>query len=298
MTWLNDHHLYYFRVIAREGSIARAAQKLRLGQPTLSTQLKNLEDSLGHKLFDRKNRKLLLTAAGETALEYANEVFRLGDEMMEVLQAQGSNRKRLIQVGVMESVPRRLVLDLISQAHQMERSSLSLVEGKQDDLFRELLAHRVDLLLSSDAPPIGDENGIVIQLVDRSQVVVYAHPKWMGLKEKFPESLQNQSLILPPQSSRLRRNLEYYFRTHQIKYKTAVETQDSGLQILLGESGVGLLPISELAARDSVQEGKLIPLGKLTQVFEEVWLISANRRMEDPSLSLLSKTFCNELKSL
>lgn len=112
MTPLNYHHLYYFKVIATEGSISKAAQKLLLGQPTLSMQLKQFEEVLGHSLFDRKNRSLVLTEMGQMTLSYANEIFRLGDEMMDAINDRPNTRKIRVQVGALDSVPKTLIKKL------------------------------------------------------------------------------------------------------------------------------------------------------------------------------------------
>ena len=113
MKWLNYHHLYYFRTIAKEGSIARAARTLRLGQPTLSTQLKLLEDSLGRRLFERKNRALFLTEAGKICLEYADGIFRSGSELIQVLEDSSLSGRTDIKIGALDSVPKNLLVNLV-----------------------------------------------------------------------------------------------------------------------------------------------------------------------------------------
>src|SRR3989344_2207258 len=112
MDWLNYHHLYYFRTIAQEGGIARAAAKLRLGQPTLSSQLKRLEDAIGRPLFERRNRQMVLTETGRAALDYANEIFQLGEEMIEVLQDKNLRNETHLQIGALDSVPKSVILSL------------------------------------------------------------------------------------------------------------------------------------------------------------------------------------------
>ena len=150
MQWLNYHHLYYFRTIAMQGGIAKAAEKLRLGQPTLSTQLKQLEEMVGKPLFERRNRKMILTEAGKAALDYANEIFRLGDEMIEVLQDRTSGNQTHLQVGALDSVPKNVILSLVMEAYKISSTcTVSILEGKGDELFRELYNHKIDLILSN-----------------------------------------------------------------------------------------------------------------------------------------------------
>ncbi|MGE0616913.1 MAG: LysR family transcriptional regulator, partial [Bacteriovoracia bacterium] len=138
MTWLNYHHLFYFRAIANEGGIARAAAKLRLGQPTLSTQLRQLEETLGVALFERRNRKMVLTEAGLAALDYANEIFRLGDELLEVMKDKTVDNKTHLQIGALDSVPKSVILSLAKAAYRIGPCTVSILEGKGDELFREL----------------------------------------------------------------------------------------------------------------------------------------------------------------
>ena len=119
-SWLNYHHLYYFKTIATEGSIAKASKFLRLGQPTLSAQLKTFEDVIGHKLFDRQNRSLILTDAGRLALEYANGIFRLGSELIEAINERPVKGRIPFHVGVIDTIPKHISLQLINQARELE----------------------------------------------------------------------------------------------------------------------------------------------------------------------------------
>ena len=157
MRLLNYHHLYYFQAIANEGSIAEASKKLRLGQPTLSAQLKVLEEILDTKLFERKNKKLFITEAGQVALEYANQIFSLGDELLEVIESKKFSKRSHVQIGALESLPKRLIQHLVQFAQEGEKCAITVLEGTADYLFRELTAHRIDLVLSNFPPHIGDE---------------------------------------------------------------------------------------------------------------------------------------------
>ena len=119
MAWLNYHHLYYFWITATEGSISSASKKLRIGQPTISTQIKNLEESMSQVLFKRKSRGLHLTEAGKVVLDYANQIFNLGNELMEVVKDETFSRRTHIQIGALDSVPKTLVQSLIHSAQKI-----------------------------------------------------------------------------------------------------------------------------------------------------------------------------------
>lgn len=290
--WLNYHHLYYFWVIASEGSIARAATRLRLGQPTLSTQLKHLEDSVGRPLFDRRNRRLVLTDAGKIALQYASEIFRMGSEMVEAIQDRAPRSgKTHVQIGALDSVPKHLTLRLTEAAYAAGPCTVSILEGKGDELLRELQAHRLDLVLAN-APPALDESGkMSVRPIGKIPISVYGAPKFRGLTKKFPESLSGQSFVLPTYHSKLRHDLEHYFRMARITIIPIAETQDSSLQKLLGTSGVGLIPIADSEASELVREKSLVKIGKLENVSEEFWLITSSRKVENPIAAQLAKSF-------
>jgi LysR family transcriptional regulator, transcriptional activator of nhaA len=127
--WLNYHHLFYFKTIAEEGSVSKAAARLRLGQPTLSAQLKQFEDAIGVQLFERQHKKLLLTEQGRVALEYAKGIFRMGSEMMEAVHDRVQSAKPLLAIGALDSVPKQAVLQLVRAALKISPCQITLVEG-------------------------------------------------------------------------------------------------------------------------------------------------------------------------
>lgn len=292
MQWLNYHHLYYFRVIATEGGIARAAEKLRLGQPTLSTQLKQLEDMVGTPLFERRNRKLILTEAGKAALDYANEIFRLGDEMLEVLKDRNVQNQIHLQIGALDSVPKNVILGLVMEAYKIAPCTVSILEGKGDELLRELAAHRIDLMLSNYPPAAGEKTEIYSKSVAKIPVSIYGAKKFKGLKTSFPKSLDGKPFVLPTSHSKLRHDINHYFKLQNIQITPIAETQDTSLQKLLAVNGLGLAPLSEVSAEfGEPSKNNLLRLGRLEGVHEEVWLISAQRKLENPVATRLMKTF-------
>lgn len=292
MQWLNYHHLYYFKAIANEGGIAKAAEKLRLGQPTLSTQLKQLEDMMGAPLFDRRNRKMVLTESGKAALEYANEIFRLGDEMIEVLQDRNVSNQVHLQVGALDSVPKNVILSLVMEAYKISTScTVSILEGKSDELFRELYNHKIDLILSNYPPPASEKQQVYSKSVARLPVSVFGTSPFKKFKNGFPISLNEQSFVLPTVHSKLRHDLNHYFKLHGIRILPAAETQDTSLQILLAKQGIGLAPLSDFTNEHFINENGLFKIGTLKGVYEEISLISTQRKIENPIASKLMRTF-------
>lgn len=286
---LNFHHLYYFYVIAKEGSIAKAAERLRVGQPTLSTQLKQLEQALGKELFERRKQRIYLSESGKVAYQYAEQVFSLGAEMVEAVQERLTDNRVHVQIGALDSVPKSLISKTILQAFKIGNCNVSVLEGEGGELLRELAAHKLDLLLAN-YPPHMDTKSVYAKSVAKLKVVVCGAPRFKDLRKNFPQSLEGQPFIFPTAHSRLRRDLEHYFKLNEIRVDQTVETQDTSLQLLLGQEGVGLIPIAEVAAEDLIKEKKLVVLGTLEGISEEIWLAAASRKIENPIAAKLMKS--------
>ena len=163
--WLNFHHLLYFKTIAIEGNIAKAAKKLLLGQPTLSTQMKQFEEVIGYELFDRSRRRLELSEAGRLVLKYATEIFKLGDEMLDSLNDQHLASKLQVQLGAVDTVPKHLSLKIYQYAQKYQDCVVSIAEGHGDELMRLLRAHRIDLVISNYPPPVGEASGVYAKCI-------------------------------------------------------------------------------------------------------------------------------------
>lgn len=289
--WINYHHLYYFKTIATEGGIAKAAKKLRLGQPTLSTQLKQFEDHLGQTLFERRKKRLYLTEAGRIALDYAQEIFKLGDEMLDALNDRLREDRIEVQFGVLDSVPKHLALHLIQQAQSIQNCIVSIQEGRGDVLLRELKAHRIDLLLANEAPPVMEGQGLFSRRVARMPVVICGAKNFLPLKKGFPASLANQPFIMPMGTNRLRVDVDHFLKMQNIRVDTVAEVQDTSLQKLLGTHGTGLLPLARPAAEDLLQSKELFIIGEVDGIYEDLWLVAGERKIQNPVAAHLMRNF-------
>lgn len=289
--WVNYHHLLYFKTIAVEGGIAKAAKKLRLGQPTLSTQMKQFEDTLGHELFDRSKRQLQLTEVGRMVLGYASEIFKLGDEMVDSLGDQHVTTKIQVQIGAMDTVPKHLTLKVFHKAQESFDCVAAISEGHGDELLRELRAHRLDLVISNYPPAVGEAAGFYAKSIARMPVAVCGSDKFSSLKRGFPNSLNGQPFVMPSLQSKLRHDVEHYLKLNDIHVNTIAEVQDTSLQKLMGTHGDGLIPIALPAAQELIANKELVNLGILQDVHEELWLIAAQRRIQNPVASAIMKDF-------
>ncbi len=291
LNWINYHHLNYFRVIALEGSISKAAVKLKIGQPTLSAQLKQFEETIGIQLFERKHKKLILTESGMLALEYANEIFKMGGELLEVLHDRFVPTRPHVQFGALDSVPKHVVLAVAKAALKAGRCTVSLLEGDGEELIREMQLHKIDLVIANYIPNIKDDLKIYSRSISKFPINIYGSKKYIPLKKKFPNSLQDAPFILPTSHSKLRRDIENFFQTNRISFDIVAETQDTALQKLMGIDGLGLIPLTQSAAQPHIDENKLFEIGKIPGVYEEVFLLSSGRKIENPISSLIMKHF-------
>jgi len=289
--WINYHHLFYFKTIAEEGSVSKAAHKLRLGQPTLSAQLKQFEDAIGVQLFERHHKKLTLTEHGKVALDYAKNIFRMGSEMYEVLHDRLKPLKPSLHLGALDSVPKQIVLQLVKQAFKIAPCQITLSEGKSDELLRELIAHRIDLMVTNFLPTGTDSKGLYPRSITQKNVAFYGSPGFKHLRRGFPKSLIGVPLILPTYDSKLRYDLDHWAKINAIELNIVVESQDISVKKLMAVNEMGLIATAAHTVTGQVLRGELIEIGPLQGVYEELFLVTAQRKIENPIAGKLKSTF-------
>jgi len=290
-SWMNYHHLFYFKTIAEEGSVSKAAEKLRLGQPTLSAQLKQFEETLGVQLFERQHKKLILTEQGQIALDYARNIFKMGSELVEVLNDRITPQKLSVQVGALDSVAKQVIVQLAKCAYKIGDCSISFIEGKPDELLRELISHRIDILVTNFLPSGTDAKGLSHRLLTKKNVGIYGAHNFKNLRKGFPQSLTQQPMILPTYDSKLRYDLDHWSKGQQIIVNCIAESQDIAVKKLMAVSGLGLIPAANHTVTRQVLAGELIEIGQLAGVYEELYLVAASRKIENPVASKIMKTF-------
>lgn len=289
--WINYHHLYYFMTIAEMNSISRAAEKLLIGQPTLSAQLKQFEEQLGVLLFERQHKKLILTEHGKLALEYARNIFKMGGEMYEALHDRIRPSKINLQLAALDSIPKHIMLQLTQEALKIAPCSISLVEGRFEELLRDLISHKVDLAITNFLPRLEATKGLYHKVLSKRPVAIYGSPKFKALKRNFPQSLNGQPIVLPTYDSQMRYDLEHWLKVNEIQIDIIAETQDTALKKLMAVSDMAIIPAASHTVSRQVEEGELIEIGQLKTVFEELFLISSHRKISNPVASRLMKEF-------
>lgn len=291
MTWLNYHHLLYFWTVAQVGSIARAAEQLHLARPTVSTQLKQLEKSLGDQLFEQVGKRLVLTDFGELVFRYADEIFTTGNELQEALRGNLPSRPSKFVVGIPDVLPKLITFRLLRPALEMQ-DTVHLVcnEGKIDNLLADLAVHRLDLVLA-DAPVSPTVNVKAFNhLLGDCGVTVLATPEVARKYRKgFPRSLNGAPMLLPAEKTSVRRSLDQWFQLNDIHPQIVAEFEDSALLKVFGQSGLGLFPAPMAIEREIKQQYRVASVGRLDEVRERFYAISVERRLRHPAVVAISE---------
>lgn len=287
--WLNYHHLFYFYTVAREGTMRRAAETLRLAQPTLSGQIRKLEESLGEKLFARQGRNLVLTEMGKHVYGYAEEIFSLGRELLGSLRGQTVDSRARLVVGIADVVPKIVCHRLLEPAIE-ESVHLVLREGKTDDLLAGLAVQAYELVIA-DAPlgahlPVRAFN----HLLGESGVAFLASPALArSLRGRFPKCLDGAPMLLPTENTVLRRSLAQWFAQEGIRPRVVAEVEDSALLKEFGQAGAGVFPVPHIVADDVRQMHGVRALGHTEEVRERFYAITAERRIKNPAVARITE---------
>jgi LysR family transcriptional activator of nhaA len=289
MEWLNYHHLLYFWTVAKEGGVARAAERLHLTHPTISGQIRELERALGEKLFVRVGRGLELTEMGRVVYRYADEIFALGRELVDTVKRRPTGRPVELVVGVADVLPKLLVRRLLEPALR-GRDPVRLVvhEGSTRELFAGLSQHTLDVVLSDAPLPPGSRVKAYSHLLGECGVTWFATE---GLakraKREFPRSLGLEPLILPTEDSALRRALDPWFDEQGLRPRIVAELADGALVKSFGASGLGVFPAPTAVERDVVAQFDVRVVGHSDDVRERFFAISAERRIKNPAVAAI-----------
>ncbi|MFO7564059.1 MAG: transcriptional activator NhaR [Enhygromyxa sp.] len=292
MQWINYHHLLYFWMVAKEGSIAEAAKRLRLSQPTISTQIRTLEEVLAVKLFDRSGRRLVLTEAGQIAFRYAEEIFTLGREMVDVLHDRPTGRPVQMVVGVTYVVPKLIAYRLLSPALALpEGLHVVCREDRFDNLLGQLARHELDLVISD--VPIGSEVSIKAfnHLLGTCGVSFFAAPALARkVRRGFPRSLDRAPFLLPMPGSSVRRELDRWFDELDIRPEIVGQFDDSALLKVFGQSGVGVFAGPSAIEKEIKQGYGVQVVGRAEGISERFYAISVERRLKHPGVVAISES--------
>lgn len=280
MSFLNYHHLRYFRAIAAEGNLTRAAERLRLSPSALSIQLGQLEENLGQALFERRNKRLELTEAGQIALDYAETIFRTGEEMLDALQHRIPERRQVLRIGAVATLSRNFQLELVRPLLSREDVEVVLRTGSLRDLLTQLEAHTVDLVLSNLPVRRDAETGWHSHLLDEQEVSIVG--KRRGRKFRFPESLRETPIVLPSLDSNVRAAFDLLMEQAGIRPIIAAEVDDMAMLRLLARETEGVTLVPPVVVRDELKTRALVELHHIEQIRESFYAITPSRKFPNP----------------
>ena len=284
----NFRHLYYFWVVAKEGSITRAAERLGLAIQTVSTQLTLLEQAFGKALFTQQGRRLTLTEAGRLALSYADQIFLLGEQMQEALDASDSTRIRLA-VGISDSLPKFTAYRLLEVTTRLA-TPVRLVchEDQYEALLGDLALHKLDVVLTDRAVPTGTTLRVFSHLLSESEMFVVGAPALAhDYRDDFPASLHGAPFLLPTRNNALRGKIDDWFERHAIRPDVVGEFEDNALLNTFGRRGLGLFFTPAAPAIDIDYQLGAELVGRVPEVREHFYAISNERKIKHPAVEAI-----------
>lgn len=288
---MNYKHLHYFYMVAEYGSIQAAADALFITPQTISGQLRVLEEQLGHQLFERAGRGLQLTAAGQKAYDYCQDIFRLGDELQETLALNQSLKVTNLRVGVIDALPKAIIQKLITPAiseSQCER--VAIREMTIENLMAELITHKLDLVLADSPAPVAMASRCTSQLLSTSSLSCFAAPALIksSASQQFPDCLNAAPILLPTEStSALKTALLAWLGSHIQQVKIAGEFDDSALMKAFGSSGQGFFFSPSSIKNNICQRYNVQHVGEINEIEQQIYAITATRKQQHPSVTQL-----------
>jgi LysR family transcriptional regulator, transcriptional activator of nhaA len=280
--FLNYHHLRYFRLIARDLNLTRAAKKLNLSAPALSLQLKQLEESLGHRLFERRRSGLLLTEAGRIALDYAETIGRAGEELLDVMQHQPRGGRRVLRVGAVATLSRNFQLEFLKPVLHRDDVEVVIRSGGFPELLLLLHSHQVDLVLSNHPARRDSETHWHSHLLAEQPVSLVGTPQWKKRKLRFPEGMKDVPVILPSQESNTRAGFDRLLASAGVRPRIVAEVDDMAMIRLLAREGEALALVPPVVVQSEIREGILMETHRIPQVRETFYAVTPSRRFPNP----------------
>lgn len=285
---LNYKHLYYFWVTAKEGGMSHAAARLGMAVQTISAQVKLLEQSLGHALFKPAGRGLVLTEAGQAALQVAEQIFHLGEHLHTAVRDATSQSSVRLMVGISDGLSKLAVRELLAPALEEPRLRLVCHEGEFDDLLADLALHRLDVVLSDRPAPANPNLKLYSHAMGSAPIGWYAPPQWLeAARHAFPACLAELPVLLPSAHASVRMRLDQWFEQQGVVPRVVGEFEDSALLATFGASGMGVFPASE-RMRESLSKGfGLEWFAACEGVQEHFYAIGTARKVQHPLVQKL-----------
>ena len=290
MEFLNYHHLRYFWVVAKEGGLRKAADKLHVSQPTISAQIAALEGVLGEKLFRRGGRSLALTEAGHRVLSYAEEIFSLGQELLDAAKQRPTARPLRVHIGITDSLPKLVSYEIIKPIFKLEQPVQAVCrEGKVADLLAQLAAYRLDIVLADEPAPSSLPIKVFNHLLGECGLSFCAVPKLAAtLKRKFPKSLNDAPVLLPATNTALRQSLEKWFHGGGIRPRLVAEFDDAALMKVAAVDGLGFFALPTVVTKEAITSYGFQIIGRTEDCRQQFYAISPERKLTHPAVQAIT----------
>lgn len=294
---LNFHHLYYFWIVAKEGHLTRAAQQLHVSQSALSTQIRKLQEQLGHELFTRDGRNLRLTEVGHVVLEYAESIFSLGSELLALTESGELQRLQRLRIGSLATLSRNFQENFLRPVIGEAKVKLTLHSASLEELLEQLKVHKLDLILSNRAVAADNSTPWRCQQIAQQSVCIVGPPGKAAKQFRFPRDLGDLPLLLPGPSSDIRSQFDLLCDAHGVEVDPYAEVDDMAMLRLLARDSGGLAVVPEVVVQDELQSGRLQRYCILEGVVERFYAITAKRHLELVALNTLLEKSQQSLKS-
>lgn len=292
---LNYHHLHYFWAVAKEGSLTRAAERLHVSQSALSTQIRQLEESLGRALFVRAPRAMRLTEAGQLALSFAERIFTTGDEMLEVLRDEAVQSRSTLRIGAVATLSRNFQENFFRPLLAREDVELVLQSASLSELLARLRVHNIDLILSNRRLVATADDPWRCRRIARQPVSLVGHRRRGRRPFRFPEDIDGLPMILPGPDSDVRAGFDLMCRQLGVRCRVRAEVDDMALLRLIARDSQGVALVPSVVVQDELRAGRLVEYAVVPDLFEDFYAITVQRRFAPKLLDELLRRDSSEI---
>ncbi len=290
MKHLNYRHLHYFWAVAHEGNLTRTAEKLNISQSALSVQIQKLEEQLGHALFERRGRQLIVTEAGTVVLEHADQIFNTGEELLVALRDRITGTTPTLRIGGRATLSRNFQMKFLEPLLSRTDVKLILKSGSFQELIEALESHKIDVILSNVLPLRDASATWVPHLIDEQPVALVGSPKYQKGFESWQQVVSEMPMILPSPESGVRTGFDSLIEREGLKPKILAESDDMAMMRLLIREGVGVGVVTPIVVRHELKSGLLIELAELPGLVETFFAITLSRLFPNILLNELLAT--------
>ena len=282
MASLNYNHLRYFWAVAHEGNLTRTAERLNVSQSALSTQIHKLEDQLGHKLFERRGKQLVLSEAGRIALDHADSIFATGEELLGTLKESGGRARQVLRIGALATLSRNFQISFLRPILGRADVEVVLRSGGLADLFQALEALRLDMVLVNQAPARDSVTPWVSHAIAEQRVSLVGTPERVGNGGALRDLLEQQPIVLPSLDTGVRTGFDALADRLEVRPQIAAEVDDMAMMRLMAREDIGLAVVPPIVVRDELASGRLVEATELPGISETFYAVTLARRFPNP----------------